>query len=127
MQQSLFTGEALKEIALDGLEIKHGDFLGTARSVATCLIRKDGQASADGVRKIMDDLGMEAPSPAVWGALFKSKEFQFVGWVKSTRASNHARPIRSWKLDEPEKLNYQPPRKPHWQEKSRYNSFHREG
>lgn len=126
MQQSLFTGEALKTIALDGLEIKHGDFLGTARSVAKCLARKNGTVSADDVRPVMDTLGLEPPHPNVWGALFKGSEFQCIDRRPSTRASNHAREIKVWELV-PEKLNYQPPRLKHWEDKSRYNSFHREG
>jgi hypothetical protein len=32
-----------------------------------------------------------------------------------------------WLYSMPEKLNYQPPRVKHWEDKSRYNSFHREG
>lgn len=32
-----------------------------------------------------------------------------------------------WFYSMPEKRDYQPPAKRHWEDKSRYNSFHREG
>lgn len=32
------------------------------------------------------------------GAVFKSPAFEFVEWRTSTRISNHARPIRAWRL-----------------------------
>lgn len=127
MQQSLFTGEALKEIALDGLEIKHGDFLGTARSVAKCLARKNGSVTMDEVREVLDKLGLAPDHCNVFGAVFRGEKWQSVGSRKSRRPSSHSRWVQVWRLDEPEKINYQPPRRPHWEETSHYNSFHREG
>jgi hypothetical protein len=33
-----------------------------------------------------------------WGSIFRGKEWECIGWRKSTRVSNHARAIRIWRL-----------------------------
>lgn len=52
----------------------------------------DAYAVMDESKKDLSILGNAA------GSLFRGSEWEFVGWVKSRRTSNHSRYIRSWRL-----------------------------
>ena len=86
-----------KQLKLQGLELaasKYRESLAVAQLLAQFIGRKQETVSADDVFRLVSPsaLGQAA------GALFRGNEWEFVGWKESTRGSNHARPIRVWRL-----------------------------
>jgi hypothetical protein len=96
-QLGLFKGEKLKQHGLDAIEIKEGDFVGTARSIAELLAKKNGTVTMDEVREVLDLLGVQPAHSNSFGAVFKNKRWIYAGMRKSNRPSNHARMVRIWR------------------------------
>ena len=73
------------------------EVLAKAQEVALWLGRHGKAISADDVYHSLVILGIKPSQlgPAA-GSIFKGQGWKCVGWVKSTRVSNHARMIRSW-------------------------------
>lgn len=62
-------------------------------------IASDGRAvDIDDARDWLDSLGIEAPSPAWWGCIFRSTEWELVGFSPSRRPAKHAHRNSRWKL-----------------------------
>ena len=119
-QLGLFYGEKLKQHGLAAIEIKEGNFVGNARAIATLLAKKNGKVTMDDVREITDELGLAPESSNAWGSVFQHGGFKYVGMCKSRRPSNHARLVRIWSLDGPEKLTCQPPKVKKWPDNEYY-------
>lgn len=70
-----------------------------ARELARELASGGQSITADDVQKALIDSGHSPASLGnAAGAIFKSKEWECVGWVASMRVSNHGRFIRSWRM-----------------------------
>jgi len=121
MNQIPLFGADLKRLGLDSVEINHADFLGTARQFAELLAKKNGRVTMDDVRDILDRLGMEPKHANVYGGIFRGDEWHCIGMKQSTRPSNHARHVRIWSLNGPEKLTCRPPAVKHdWRDREYY-------
>lgn len=85
-----------KQQAFDLFEQKRAELLTYARWVAVKLAFERGTITIDDVREIVklpDDI-----NPKVFGAVFKTPEFELVGYTKSTRTIAHQRPIGMYRL-----------------------------
>ena len=84
-------GQAYKEAGMEAAARHREIKLILARQQVreAALSREDRTASAD------DTVVKLGPAA---GSLFKGKEWCFVDWKVSRRASNHGRPIRLWRL-----------------------------
>lgn len=91
-------GMAQKQLGLDLVENNNQVFIGTMRSRARDLARRDGSVTTDDLRGEAIALGIEPEHPNAWGAIFKGREWQAVGYESSVHPSNHGRVIRRWSL-----------------------------
>ena len=80
---------------------RRGELLGIVQEYLASLarLRRDRIVTADDGYAFLErsHFNLGALGNAA-GSLFRGKEWQCVGWVKSTRVSNHARMIRRWRL-----------------------------
>lgn len=86
-----------KQLKLDGLRLtiaKHKHALKVAQLLAQFLAGTRGVVTTDDVFQFLDPrcLGNAA------GQIFRGAEWEFVEWRESKRPSNHARPVRAWRL-----------------------------
>ena len=99
MEATLFDFEkakAQKEAVFDVLEITRTEFLVKARATARRYALNHGTVTIDDVRRFTPlPTGM---SPNVFGAVFRSRQWECVGFEPSTRVSAHARTIRRYRL-----------------------------
>ena len=88
--------KARKESAHDVFEITRTDFLVNARATARRHALNHGTVTIDDDRRFppLPD-GM---SPNVFGAVFRSRQWECVGFEPRTRVSAHARTIRRYRL-----------------------------
>jgi len=93
------TGAQLKLQGLSRASLSRKELLCAAKMFAHAIAQKRGSVTIDDVQAELvangfssEDLGCAA------GALFISKEWECVGFKKSTRTSNRARRILVWKL-----------------------------
>jgi hypothetical protein len=95
----LTRGEQLKKEGMEQAVENRGEIFDLAVRVAKELAKLYGQITTDDV---YEELLKWDFNPAMLGAsagsIFKGKQWICVGWRKSTRASNHARMIRVWRL-----------------------------
>lgn len=96
MQTSI--GAALRDSQLALFESRDADFLANCRALAVEICRRDGQVSINDIR---DRMPIPAQiHPSVLGAVFRSKQFQAIGFTEATHKQAHARVIRVYKLKE---------------------------
>lgn len=84
----------LADAGLERAAAHRREALDLARLLAEMLAHKNGSVTADDVFLYLhpEALGKAA------GAIFRDEQWEFIGWEPSTRASNHARWIRRWRL-----------------------------
>jgi len=87
-------GSQLKLIGLERAESAHKESLDAAKFLAEMLGHKQNFVTVDDVFKYINPKALGNAA----GAIFRSDSWEFVGWVPSWRESNHARPVRSWRL-----------------------------
>lgn len=100
-QLSLFIEEQKRDEGIAKASAHRDNVLLRAKYFARIIALEIGYANADLVheRLIADgykswELGNAA------GAVFRGKEWECIGYIKSTREGNHARTIRQWRLKE---------------------------
>lgn len=89
-----------KDSGMRSAAASRNEVLEKARDIAMGIaMLGDGTCNADDVGKRLYELfDIKTMGPAA-GSLFKTEDWEFTGvWVKSTRASNHSRMIRVWRL-----------------------------
>ncbi len=94
-------GTAQRDAGMDRAARSRWLLLAMARDFAkmVALSRSSRIATADDVMESLKKLGYEPKRLGnAAGSIFRGKEWEFVGWVNSTRPTNHARPIRVWRL-----------------------------
>lgn len=98
----LFTGADLKEEGIRRAADANREILAALRSHLAKLASTGAIVSADDARWWLESHpeGERFLSERKdWmGALFRTGEWEAVGWVISKASANHARPIRSWRL-----------------------------
>ena len=94
--QKMKTGRQLRDEALAYFECVRSDWLNAARMKATQIAVQKGQVTINDLREIITL--PEQFSPNTWGAVFKSKEFEAIGYTQANHAAAHARVVRVYKL-----------------------------
>jgi len=98
-QMDLELGEALKKRGMELAAIKRHDALKRARVIAERLALIQTTVSADDVIEALEAEGTPASDLGnAAGSIFKGRKWDFWGWQKSRRRSNHARIIMKWRL-----------------------------
>lgn len=87
---------AARDAALDRLEEARAGWINEARIVAERLARDRGAVTIDDVREACPP--PDGVDPRVMGAVMRPPVFEACGFVLSSRAECHRRPIRVFKL-----------------------------
>lgn len=99
----LMLGMALRDHGITKVSAgTKGEWVAKARNIAIEHARINGFVSAFDLRDYIDTKELApAPHKNCWGAIFRSKKFEFTGRrVQSERAERHAGEIKIWKLRE---------------------------
>lgn len=95
---NLAEGERRKREGMGRAAENRFHVLRLARAYAKAIAQEKGTVTVDDVYLRLSDWPRSVLGNAA-GSIFKSKEWEWTGrFVKSKRASNHARMIREWKL-----------------------------
>ena len=90
--------EHLKERGIKLAASAHHTDLRIAREIAKELARDGREVCADDVREVLAERHPDI-EPGNWlGALFRGKEWQAVGFVRSVTAGSHGNRILRWRL-----------------------------
>ena len=85
-------GRLIKERQLDIFEQRDHQFLERCRALAVVLCKQQGQVSINDIRQFI-----EVPPgvhPSVLGAVFRTKQFERVGFTEAAHPQAHARVVR---------------------------------
>jgi hypothetical protein len=89
-------GQAIRDNQLALFEARDSEFLSRCRTLAVAICEKQGSVSINDIRsQISIPDGMH---PSVLGAVFRTKQFQAVGFTEASHAQAHARVIRVYEL-----------------------------
>lgn len=93
-------GERLKKEGMERASLNRKELLCAARCFAIGIARKCGSCSIDDVQVELEANGMSSEDLGnAAGSIFTPRrEWEFVCWEPSKRASNHSRYIRRWRL-----------------------------
>jgi hypothetical protein len=89
-------GRLIKERQLDIFEQRDHQFLERCRALAVVLCKQQGQVSINDIRQFI-----EVPPgvhPSVLGAVFRTKQFERVGFTEAAHPQAHARVVRVYSL-----------------------------
>lgn len=95
MQQAEI-GRAIRDAQLDLFQVRDAVFLDHCRALAVLVAKEQGKVSINDIRaRIQIPAHMH---PSVLGAVFKTKQFQAVGYTEATHPQAHARVVRVYQL-----------------------------
>ncbi|NBT75705.1 MAG: hypothetical protein EBT15_07020 [Betaproteobacteria bacterium] len=89
-------GRARRDQQLALFESRDAAFLARCRALAVLVARDKGEVSINDVRSLM-----ELPrgvSPSVFGAVFRHRKFEAIGYTQAAHPDAHARAVRVYKL-----------------------------
>lgn len=89
-------GRALRDSQLDLFELRDREFLERCRALAAEICRHKGTVSINDIRELVS--APPGVSPAVFGAVFKGKQWEVVGITQATHPQAHARLIRIYAI-----------------------------
>ena len=97
---ALFDAAASKQAKEDGQDQAESGrgywFMEVMRSYARQYAHDFGHVTSDHLREYADRMGIQPDDPNWWGTIFRGKEWESIGRVRSTMVSNHARWIEKW-------------------------------
>ena len=91
-------GQELRDAGINRVSLGREDWIAKARDMAWWIAKQSGQVSINDIRGVIDL--PDDYHPSTWGAVFKSKDFEAVGYCQATHPSAHARVVRVYKLKE---------------------------
>lgn len=94
--QNASVGRAIRDNQLDLFELRDREFLERCRSLAVQICRQKGTVSINDIRELVS--APPGVSPAVFGAVFKGKQWEVVGITQATHPQAHARLIRIYTI-----------------------------
>lgn len=95
-------GKMLAEQGIEQASLGNEEWISKARQLARQICQLCGTVTADDLRLVMP----EPSNPNVWGAVFRTLDFQFTGQYKqSSLVSRHAGIQRVWRLNPETKTN----------------------
>lgn len=89
------TAIELRERALDMFEQRHDDWLIRSRRIAIEVAQDFGSVSINDIRPRCP-LPADA-SPALYGAVFRTRELKADGWTNATHPASHGRIVRVYR------------------------------
>jgi hypothetical protein len=96
MRTTTDIGRSIRDNQLALFEIRDTEFLSRCRALAVEVCQTQGTVCINDIRaRIQLPEGMH---PSVLGSVFKSKQFQAIGFTEATHPKAHARVIRVYKL-----------------------------
>jgi len=96
MRTTADIGRSIRDNQLALFEIRDTEFLSRCRALAVEVCRTQGTVCINDIRaRIQLPEGMH---PSVLGSVFKSKQFQAIGFTEATHPQAHARVIRVYQL-----------------------------
>jgi hypothetical protein len=90
------TGAQLRDRGIALVSAGNEDWLYMARSIAAEIATSSGTVTINDLRERVEL--PEELSPNLWGAVFRSGDFEPVGYTQATHPSAHARVVRIYKL-----------------------------
>lgn len=103
--QAEHVGRVLRDAQLDLFQARDAEFLSRCRALAVAICHQQGTVSINDIRA-----GIQLPAhmhPSVLGAVFKTKQFEAVGYTEATHPQAHARVVRVYQLTNKEKQDGQ--------------------
>lgn len=91
-------GMTLRDAGISRVSLGRDEWIFQARGMAALIAQRSGTVSINDIRGVIDL--PDDYHPSTWGAIFKSKDFEAVGYCQATHASAHARVVRIYKLKE---------------------------
>lgn len=91
-------GLELKRAGIARAEGRDPSLAETVRAFLRELAADGRSVTIDDARNWLDSLGIEAPSPAWWGCIFRAGEWELVGFSPSKRPAKHAHRNSVWRL-----------------------------
>lgn len=92
------TGQQLRDAGIRQVAYGREEWISKARNMAALIAQQSGTVNINDIRGVID-----LPNdyhPSTWGAIFKSKDFEAVGYCQATHPSAHARVVRIYKMKE---------------------------
>lgn len=99
-QLTLGIGEALGDRGIALVAENNRGFVEVMREHAIRVSLQKGSVTSDDLRQIAINSGLEPHHPNAWGAIFRAKGWEAVGFVKSRLPSNHGRRVCQWRWSE---------------------------
>lgn len=91
-------GRELRDAEINRVSIGHEEWISKARDMAVWIAKESGTVNINDIRGVIDL--PDDYHPSTWGAVFKSKDFEAVGYCQAIHPSAHARVVRVYKLKE---------------------------
>ena len=91
-------GEMFRDLGIEIVESNNSLFVAMMRDAAIDHAKAHGTVTADDMRRLAVDMGIEPAHPNAWGAVFRTPELTHVGIVQSKTPTCHARLIQIWRL-----------------------------
>jgi hypothetical protein len=98
MHAAVTEGRARKERQLDIFEQRDHEFLERCRAIAVMVCKLRGEVSINDVRTLVEI--PDGVHPSVLGAVFRTKQFQGIGYTEAAHPQAHARVVRVYQLIE---------------------------
>lgn len=89
-------GNQLKLQGIEQVTYNNQDFVQMMRNYALSHAQKNGSVTADDMRELAMEKGIEPLHANAWGAVFNTKDLRPVGYTQSRTPSCHSRVIRVW-------------------------------
>lgn len=91
-------GRELRDAGINRVSIGREEWISKARDMAVWIAKESGTVTINDIRGVIDL--PDDYHPNTWGAIFKIKDFEAVGYCQATHPSAHARVVRVYKLKE---------------------------
>lgn len=91
-------GKLFRDEGIERVEMNNPEFVSAMRLVALQHAQKHGTVTADDLRAVASERGIEPLHPNAWGSVFNTPALKPVGFTHSKTPSCHARVIRVWTL-----------------------------
>lgn len=96
-QGNLFEGRNRRDEGAQRVADNNASWVHEMRSFARRRSASDGYVTADDIREHCEALGWWPKHPNAFGAVFRQKGWERIGFVQSTHKTNNARVIGQWK------------------------------
>lgn len=89
---------SLRDRGIEQVALNNESFVATMRGVARMICREKGEVTADDLREWADKNNVHPTHVNAFGAIFRSKEFEFVRFTRSKLPQGHGNRQIVWRL-----------------------------